>query len=122
MNRALLLAASFLALAASPIQNASKGQHYPNVEGEVLLENDRVIVQKFVIAPGQWEGVHPHPGNQLYVHIRGGEWTVRFGDKKTTSTSPDGSVGWMDAVSLSQDHESGNTGATPIEFLWVTLK
>lgn len=123
MNRAVLLTASFLALAASPIQNAaSKGQHYPNIPGEVLLENDRVIVQKFVIGPGQWEGVHPHPGNQLYIHLRGGEWTVRFGDKKTTSTSPDGSVGWMDAVAVSQDHESGNTGDVPIELLWVTLK
>jgi mannose-6-phosphate isomerase-like protein (cupin superfamily) len=122
MNRAVLLTASLLALAASPIQNSAKGQHYPNIAGEVLFENERVIVQKFVVAPGQWEGVHLHPGNQLYVHLRGGEWTVRFGEEKTTSYSPDGSVGWMDAVALSQDHESGNTGSTPIELLWVTLK
>jgi oxalate decarboxylase/phosphoglucose isomerase-like protein (cupin superfamily) len=28
----------------------------------------------------------------------------------------------MNAVPLSQDHESGNTGKTPIDFLWITLK
>lgn len=97
-------------------------QHYPNIPGEVLFENDKLVVQKFVVEPGQWEGVHPHPGNQLYVHIRGGEWTVRYGDRKETSVSEDGSVGWMEAVALSEDHESGNTGDTPIEFLWITLK
>ncbi len=97
-------------------------QHYPNIPGEILFENDKLVVQKFVIEPGQWEGVHAHPGNQLYVHIRGGEWTVRYGDRKKTSVSEDGSVGWNDGVSLSEDHESGNTGDTPIELLWITLK
>jgi hypothetical protein len=36
--------------------------------------------------------------------------------------SADGSVGWMDAVDLSEQHESGNTGNTTIELIWVTLK
>jgi hypothetical protein len=61
-------------------------------------------------------------GNQLYVHIKGGEWTMSYGDKKETSVAKDGSVGWMEKVTLSQEHESGNTGDTPIEFLWITLK
>ncbi len=97
-------------------------QHYPNLPGEILFENDKLIVQKYIIQPGQWEGVHTHPGNQLAVHIKGGEWTVRFGEKKETFVAKDGSVGWMDAVSLSEDHESSNTGDSPIEFLWITLK
>ena len=59
-------------------------QHYPNIPGEILFENDKLVVQKFIIEPGQWEGVHAHPGNQLYVHIRGGEWTVRYGDRTKT--------------------------------------
>ena len=97
-------------------------QHYPNIPGEILFENDKLVVQKFIIEPGQWEGVHAHPGNQLYVHIRGGEWTVRYGDRTITSVAEDGSVGWNDGVSLSEDHESGNTGDTPIELLWINLK
>jgi predicted metal-dependent enzyme (double-stranded beta helix superfamily) len=121
--RKIALAAACLLLTTRPIATQSSyHQHYPNIPGEVILENDRVVVQKYVVQPGQWEGVHSHPGNQLYVHLKGGEWTVRYGDKKETSVAKDGSVGWMNAVALSEDHESGNTGNTPIEFLWITLK
>ena len=98
-------------------------QYYPNMPGEVLLENDRVVVQKFVVEPGEWEGVHAHPGNQVYIHIRGGEWSMRRGGKlEEVGFSEAGSVGWMDAIDISEQHESGNTGDTPIELVWVTLK
>ena len=97
-------------------------QYYPNIPGEVVLENDKVVVQRYVVQPGEWEGIHSHPGNQLYVHIKGGQWTVRYGTEESTSVSETGSVGWQRAVTLEERHESGNTGDTPIEFLWVTLK
>ena len=97
-------------------------QHYPNIPGEVLIDNDHVVVQRFVVEPGAWEGIHSHPGKQIYIHVRGGEWTVRTGGKETVGTDADGSVGWMDAVDLSEQHESGNTGNTTIELIWVTLK
>ena len=124
MRRAIWLTAiGCIMLAARPVTSQSPyNQHYPNIPGEVLFENDKLVVQKFIIEPGQWEGVHSHPGNQLYVHIRGGEWTVRQGDEKTTSESETGSVGWMEAIALSEDHESGNTGDSVIELLWITLK
>ncbi len=123
MLKIFVACAGLLLLAPSPIApQREPRQRYPNIAGAVVFENDRVVVQRFVVQPGQWEGVHSHPGNQLYVHIKGGEWTVRDGDKKETSISADGEVGWMDAVPLSQDHESGNTGTTPIDFLWITLK
>jgi len=40
---------------------------YPALEnpgGEVLLENEYVVVQRFVVGPGEWEGIHAHPGDQ----------------------------------------------------------
>ncbi len=123
IQRIAFVLAGLVLLASSPIATEqSFQQHYPKIEGEVVFENDRVVVQKYVVQPGQWEGVHTHSGNQLYVHLKGGEWTMRYGDKKETSVAKDGSVGWMEKVTLSQDHESGNTGDTPIEFLWITLK
>ena len=100
-------------------------QYYPNIPGEVLLENDKVVVQRFIFPPGVWEGIHSHPPDQLYIHIKGGEWTVKFGDSIKTypaSMSPDGSVGWYGPVSLSQRHESMNSGDEPIDLIWVTLK
>jgi quercetin dioxygenase-like cupin family protein len=100
---------------------------YPNLEnsdGEVVLTNDHVVLQRLVVGPGEWEGIHSHPGNQIYVHIKGGEWSGRLGGKSEYSgiVSPDGEVGWMDAIPLSAGHESGNTGDTPIDLIYVTLK
>ena len=99
-------------------------QHYPNIPMELLLENDRMIVQRVQVEPGQWEGVHSHPGNQVFIHIKGGEWSSRRGGKSTGSTvvREDGAVGWMDAIDLSEEHDSGNTGDTTIDLIWITLK
>ena len=61
---------------------------YPNLEnsdGEVVLENRHVVLQRLVVPPGEWEGIHSHPGNQLYVHIKGGEWSGRIGGKSEYS-------------------------------------
>jgi len=100
---------------------------YPNLEnsdGDVVLENEHVVLQRLVVGPGEWEGIHSHPGNQLYVHIKGGEWSGRIGGKPEYSeiVSKDGEVGWMDAIPLSAGHDSGNTGDTPIDLIYVTLK
>jgi len=37
---------------------------YPNLDnsqGEVVLENEYVVVQRLVVPAGKWEGVHGHP-------------------------------------------------------------
>ena len=120
----MMLAAVILALPGLLFAGQEIGTFYPDIPGELLLENDRVVVQKFVVEPGQWEGVHPHPGNQLWVTIKGGVWSGRRGGRERIGTqpSPAGSVGWMDAIDLSEQHNSGNTGDTPIELVWITLK
>ncbi len=98
-------------------------QYYPNIPGETLLDNETVVVQRFIIPAGQWEGVHRHPPNQLYIHVKGGEWTVRYGDRKETSVSPDGEVGWSsEGLGLGADHESQNSGDETIDLIWVAVK
>lgn len=35
--------------------------NYPNLEnadGEVVLTNDHVVLQRLVVGPGEWEGIH----------------------------------------------------------------
>lgn len=100
---------------------------YPNLDdpdGKVVLSNEHVVLQRLVVPAGEWEGIHSHPGNQIYVHIKGGEWSGRLGGEIEYWGIPDedGAVGWMDAIPLSARHESGNTGATPIDLIYVTLK
>jgi hypothetical protein len=98
---------------------------YPNIPGELLLDNEHVVVQRFIIEPGQWEGIHSHPGNQIAVRIKGGLWAGRRGGREVSRRSEpteDGSVGWMEAIDISEQHESGNVGDTPIDLIWITLK
>ena len=99
--------------------------NYPNIPGEDLLENSRLIVQRFTVNPGQWEGVHAHRPNMLYIHIKGGRWAAR--SKKEPEhpypePSPDGEVGWMPTIDISEGHESGNIGQQPKDLIWITLK
>ncbi|MDX1405695.1 MAG: hypothetical protein R3192_14205 [Woeseiaceae bacterium] len=99
-------------------------QVYPNVPMKLLLENERMIVQRAQVEPGQWTGVHSHPGNQVYIHIKGGIWSERNGGVQSPplAYAEPGSVGWIDAVDLAEGHESGNTGDTTIDFVLVTIK
>jgi hypothetical protein len=88
------------------------------------MENDRVIVQRVQIEPGQWEGVHSHPGNQIFIYIKGGILSERLDGVQSPPEpfSKTGIVGWMDAVDLSIRHEYGNTGDNMIDLIWITLK
>ncbi len=99
--------------------------NYPNIPGEDLLENDLVIVQRFTVNPGQWEGVHAHHPDMLYIHVKGGQWaakTYKEPERAYPEPSPDGEVGWMPTIDLSAGHQSGNIGRQPIDLIWVTLK
>ena len=99
--------------------------NYPNIPGEDVLENDWVIVQRFTVNPGQWEGVHAHHPDMLYIHIKGGQWAARSRSEPEHAypePSSDGEVGWMPTIDISQGHESRNIGPSPIDLVWVTLK
>ncbi len=126
MSKKIILLGWIIIFSTNVFADAAKNpcyQYYPNIPGELLLENDKVVVQKFVFPPGVWEGIHSHPPDQLYIHLKGGEWTVKYGTKTYPSQySQTGSVGWYGPVPLSAQHESVNSGDEPIELIWVTLK
>lgn len=98
--------------------------NYPNVAGEDVLENDWVIVQRFKLNPGQWEGIHAHNPNTFYIFIKGGRYLSksRQHPQGIAGTAEDGTVAWMDTIDISDEHQSGNTGTTAAEVVWVSLK
>jgi predicted metal-dependent enzyme (double-stranded beta helix superfamily) len=97
--------------------------YYPNIPGELILENDKMVVQRFTIQPGQWEGIHRHPFDQLYVQIKGGEWTAHYGDEAATFLSPDGNTSWdPTGTTMAENHQSQNTGDEPMELVWIAMK
>jgi predicted metal-dependent enzyme (double-stranded beta helix superfamily) len=112
-------------LAGTDAASADAHLIYPNIPGEDLFENELIVVQRFQVEPGQWEGVHAHRPNMLYIHIKGGQWAARTykePEHAYPDPSPDGEVGWMDTFALSDGHESRNIGTQPIDLIWVTLK
>lgn len=98
--------------------------NYPNIPGEDVLENPWVIVQRFKMKPGEWEGVHAHNPNTFYIFVKGGKWVSksRANPHGTPGSAADGTVAWMDTIDLSDEHQSGNTGTNETEVVWVALK
>ena len=102
-------------------------QDYPNIDGATLLEDDRVVVQRFVLEPGQWEGIHEHPENQLVIVLNSTEELIyRFrGSERIFERPKDDTVRafWRPGpVFMSDEHESGNTGTRPLEWIAITFK
>jgi hypothetical protein len=98
--------------------------NYPNIPGEDVLDNDRMIVQRFKMNPGEWEGHHAHNPNTFYIFIKGGQWVSKSKThpQGVPGTAADGVVAWMDTIDMSEEHQSGNTGTNSTEVVWVALK
>ncbi len=81
MRAFALLLAMLIGLPDGGIAAASTpyGRIYANLEGEVLLDNSRVFVQKFIVQPGQFTGHRTHPGDQLLVFVKGDEGSTNTG-------------------------------------------
>jgi quercetin dioxygenase-like cupin family protein len=93
------------------------------VAGELLLENEQVVVQRFTIKPGQWEGIHRHPPHQLYIQLTAGDWTYKTVDRSDNFSMAAGDVSWNEfPTELAEQHESRNAGDGAISYLWVGLK
>ena len=108
--------------------SAMAQQTYPNIDGETLLEDDRVVVQRFVLQPGEWEGIHEHPEHQLVIVLKPtNSLTYRRGDSERVFEREDDNervtAFWRPGpVFLSDQHESGNTGDKPLEWVAITFK
>jgi quercetin dioxygenase-like cupin family protein len=82
----------------------------------IVLENDRVIVQRIDFQPGKWAGEHEHAGNQLVVLLDALEMNYKEGEDEVKASYKAGAVFWVDAGT--HDHAALNEGSG----ILVTLK
>ena len=66
MKLATYLTMSLLLVGA----NSLAQQSYPDIPGEVLLDDERVVVQRFRLEPGEWEGIREHCLSKKYSERR----------------------------------------------------
>ncbi len=114
MRMKLVIAMALVIFAPAGILLAQ--QKYPSVESPVLLENDRVVVQRTDFEAGAWVGEHSHAGNQLAVILDANELLYKEGEKETTESYKPGDVLWVDAVK--HDHKSLSGGTS----ILITIK
>jgi quercetin dioxygenase-like cupin family protein len=87
--------------------------------GAVLLENDKVIVRRYLLQLGMSTGMHTHSYDYLRVILQGGtaEVTALNGPSRTEEIEA-GSVAWRAKTA----HDTKNVGGSPIEGLVIEIK
>lgn len=115
MSKRLMIAALVALVGVVGIVVAQ--QTYPNAEDPaVVLDNDHVVVQKLMMVPGSWVGMHQHSGNQLVVIVDDSDMVYKVGGEETEVSYQKGDVFWIEAVE--HDHMAKTAGDAII----VTLK
>jgi quercetin dioxygenase-like cupin family protein len=110
----------FILISIAPSEAGTAGaQQYPNESADMVLENDRVIVQKLTFEPGSWAGEHNHTGGQLVVVLKGGTQTYRQGGEETERTFADGDVFMVEATDA---HDHAITGTEGVASILITMK
>ena len=112
------LATLWLLMPLTPANSAVKvPATFADLRSEVLLDNERVFVERFVIPPGHSTGLQSHPADQLRVFTKGGVLTT--GGRSVVWKA--GRVDWQSA-GTGVDPASVNTSHEPIELVCVSLK
>ncbi len=92
-------------------------QEYPNIpDVPVLLDNDKVVVQRMDFEIGEWSGEHSHDGNQLVVILSDTSMLYKEDGKERQESFKAGDVFWLDKIA--HDHKSIAAGSA----ILITVK
>lgn len=88
-------------------------------QARILLENDRVRVVEYHLAPGEKDDWHTHPAKISYV-VSGGDLRIFLADGTSFDvTEKDDDTAWSEPVGR---HYVENIGKTPIKIILVEVK
>lgn len=109
MKNAAMVGCSLLAISVALTVDAqvNRAPIYANLSEAIALDNDRVLVRRFVIQPGQSTGLHAHTAHQLLIFIKGGVLTSKAG---RSTLWPDGRVVWLQDAGRDEGSTRGVNG------------
>jgi len=90
------------------------------VQPQVLLDNDKYIVQRYVLEPGEGTPVHPHNREHIAIVIRGSK--LRYRDINGNVTEAVMATDTAKLVSPKPAHSFMNIGTTTYEEVSVEVK
>ncbi len=113
----LMLVAVVLSTQVSNAQELGSAHVTSPHHYQVLLENDKVLVLKMTLAPGESDNWHKHNAETVYFQS-GGKATITTAEGANTLEIPDGFTMWHDAW----EHQVSNVGTTTIVAIIVEAK
>jgi membrane fusion protein (multidrug efflux system) len=72
LDQLRLPALVLLSVSMVPAAAAQRSPNYAELQGLVVLDNPHVLVERFVLQPGQSTGRHIYTGDQLLVFVKVG--------------------------------------------------
>jgi len=113
----LALAAVQLGLKVRAQQNSMDAV----VQAKVLVDNQKVTIRRWQLAPGQRSPVHTHSLDHIYIVIHGSEIRDHLADGTTHDDNQEtGRVGFSPGVG--KVHSFENVGTVPYEMVSIDLK
>ena len=101
--------------------SAQRGREFKEVQPQLVLENQRIKVERWVLRPGEASPVHSHPVDHLGVTLRG--TTLRVIAADGTYKDNEDQAGFVDFnAATSQTHRFANVGKTTFEAVSIDLK
>jgi mannose-6-phosphate isomerase-like protein (cupin superfamily) len=91
----------------------------PAFASKLLVDNDRVRVQRLSVPAGFRETLQVVPNDQIAIQVTPGELEVVIGDQKTGGRIEPGTTFY---VPKNAPHQFLNTGAAPYDVVVVMLK
>jgi beta-alanine degradation protein BauB len=113
----LIMAAAGLALAAWA-QHEAQGKV---VQAQTLVDNQKVTIRRWQLAPGERSPVHTHALDHIYVVVHGSNIRDHLADGSTKDDNQEtGRVGFSPGVG--KIHFFENVGSVPYEMVSIELK
>ena len=119
MRRLISLVAAAAVIVPLIVSARAQTPPTPSFASKVVLDNDRVRVQRLTVPVGFREGLQVVPNDQMAIQMTPGELEVVINGQKTAGKVETGAVFY---VPKNAPHQFSNIGSAPYDTLVVMLK